>query len=154
MAAKKPAKKKSNAAGRPTKYSAAHVLAVEMMATLGMTDAQMADRFKVAPSTFYKWRLDHPEFAQAIEWGKEQSDDRVVCALLQRALGYEHADTYFSSYRGEIISQEYIKHYPPDVMAIMYWLNNRKPNEWKHKQHIQHGSDDNIKKLAEEIAKI
>lgn len=139
MAKKKPPPKK----GRPTKYSQAHIIAVEMMARIGMTDLQMSGRFGVAESTFHKWKKDHPDFAKAIKKGKVEPDDKVEAQLFRRALGYEYIEETETvvgrEKNGALIlgvTKRLHKHMPGDPLSTFYWLNNRKPEKWRQRQEI------------------
>lgn len=49
---------------------------------------------------------------------KDRDDDAVENALFQRAVGFEQPDGKFS---------------PPDVRAAVFWLKNRRPDEWDDK---------------------
>jgi hypothetical protein len=108
---------------------------IESMAALGMTDVQMSAILGVNEATMNRWKAD-PEFIQVLKKGKAASDAKVVESLYRRATGYDHEDTYFSNYRGDVTATPYIKHYPPEVLAQIYWLNNRLRDEWKQRQDI------------------
>ena len=152
------AKKAAPAKGRPSKYNAtwapkmAHIMAVA-----GMIDKDMAVAMGVHKSTFDKWKNDHPEFKKALKKGKIGPNKRVEAALLLRALGYFHPDVHISNYRGDITITDIVKHYPPDTMACMYWLNNRCRDDpggpvWQQKQEIQIDmADDPLLKFAEAV---
>ena len=48
------------------------------------------------------------------------------------------------------------KHIPPDTTAIIYWLNNRKPKDWRNKQVIESDASSvisNMQTLAELVNK-
>ena len=106
---------------------------IESMAALGTTDVQMAAILGVNEVTMNRWKAD-PDFVQVLKRGKATSDAKVVESLYRRATGYDHEDTYFSSYMGTVSATPYIKHYPPDPLSIIYWLNNRLRDEWKQRQ--------------------
>ena len=51
--------------------------------------------------------------------------------LYHRAVGYSYdSEKIFSN--GERI--QYREHVPPDVTAQMFWLKNRRPDEWRDRQ--------------------
>ena len=54
----------------------------------------------------------HPEFSEAIKRGKLEADANVADRLYQRAMGYAHAETHVSNYRGAITLTLWVKHYP------------------------------------------
>jgi hypothetical protein len=74
------------------------------------------------------------EFLQALKGGKEQADDRVERSLYQRAVGYTHDATHFTSFQGAVTATPYRNHCPPDVVAQIFWLKNRRPDLWRDKQ--------------------
>jgi hypothetical protein len=112
MTAKEPSK-----SGRPSSYKPEYPEQATQLCRLGATDAELAKFFDVALSTFHKWKLDHPEFSDALKEGKELSDARVAHALYTRATGYEKDG----------------KHIPPDTTACIFWLKNRRKDKWRDK---------------------
>ena len=129
-----------NEGGAPTKYLKKYAKEVYKLCLLGAIDKEMADFFEVAESTFYLWKKEHKEFSEAISKGKIAADAQVAEKLFKRALGYSHRETKLFQYEGKIISKNITKHYPPDVTAIKYWLNNRQRHKWREK--IEHGVTD------------
>ena len=59
-----------NKGGRPTKYDPKLNGMVEELCRLGVTDKEMADFFEVSVSTFYRWKLEHKDFSEAIRRGR------------------------------------------------------------------------------------
>lgn len=68
---------------------------------------------------------------------------------------------------GYVLTEEYVEvteieeEIPPDTTAMIFWLKNRKPNEWRDKRDIEHSgeitnnvnalnnlSEDELRKLA------
>jgi transposase-like protein len=72
----------------------------------GLTDEQIAHNIGITTTTLYDWKNKFPDFAKALKKGKEVVDYAVQGALLKKALS-------------------------GDTMAIMYWLNNRRPDKWR-----------------------
>lgn len=126
-----PAKK--GAGGRPSKYKPEFAKQAKFLADKGCTDLEVAAFFEVALSTVSLWKLKHPEFSEALRLGKAEADSRVERALFERATGYSHPDTHVSSYLGEVTLTPVMKHYPPDSTAMIFWLKNRKPENWRDK---------------------
>jgi len=123
--------------GRPTKYKEEYNEQVYKLCLLGATDKELADFFNVAESTINEWKIEYVEFSESIKRGKQIADANVASKLYHRAIGYEHEDTQFATYQGEITDKEtYIKHYAPDPTAAIFWLKNRQPAKWRDKQEI------------------
>ena len=38
---------------------------------------------------------------------------------------------------GEVTKVKTVKHYPPDTAAVMAWLNNRRPDQFRSKQYVE-----------------
>lgn len=125
--------------GRPSKYKATvkNLKQIERMAAKGFTNMDFADVLGVNHSTIDNWLAEHPEFFGSIKRGRDIADAKVEKSLFQRALGYKHKAVKIMTCDKQIVREEYTEQYPPDTMAGMYWLNNRKPREWRHKQTIE-----------------
>jgi hypothetical protein len=108
---------------------------IETMAALGMTDVQIASLLGVCEDTLTTWKK-HPEFIRVLKKGKDSADSKVVESLYRRATGYDHEDTYFSSYMGVVSATPYTKHYAPDPTSMIFWLKNRMKDEWRDAQDI------------------
>jgi len=73
----------------------------------GLSDKLIAkDKIGVAVSTFCEWKTRFPEFAEALKSGKEVADFHVENALYEKAVS-------------------------GDVTAMIFWLKNRKPKQWR-----------------------
>lgn len=108
------------------------LILLEGWARDGLTDEQIAKNIGIATSTFYEWKKKEIEFSEALKKGKEVIDFEVENALLKKALGYtitikeEKLDK-----DGCVHTLEKDVHIPPDTTAQIFWLKNRKPNNWK-----------------------
>lgn len=140
MAAKNQTKPKA-APGRPSKYKPEFNKQAEKLCRLGATDRDIADFFQVSEATLNNWKLKHPEFLESLKRSKAEADALVEKSLFRRALGYSHPATKFFQAGGGILKQDYIEHYPPDTTACIFWLKNRKGEEWR--ANPEPGEDDN-----------
>jgi len=119
--------------GRPTKYNPRYIEEAQRLCSLGLTELQISHFFRVTEATFNAWKKRHPEFLKALKNGKTVSDNEVEVALFKRACGYSHPEDKIFLYEGEEIIIPTIKRYPPDTVACIFWLKNRKPAEWRDK---------------------
>lgn len=126
----------THAGGRPSKYDGLDLAYVKKLASVGLTDMQMAALCGVCLATWHNWKHQHPEFLSTLKNGKRLADKAVEKALYQRALGYWHPEDKFFQHEGQVITVETIKHYPPDVTACIFWLKNRQPNRWRDKTEV------------------
>ncbi len=53
--------------------------------------------------------------------------------------------TKFATHQGVITDErEYIKHYPPDPAAAIFWLKNRQPKRWRDRIVNEHEGNLNL----------
>lgn len=129
--------------GRPSSYHKEYNLAVEYMARAGMTDKQISEKLEINEQTLNNWKKAHPDFFESLKRGKESIDDQVESALLRRALGFVNPNAvkiFMPAGASEPVYAPYDEYYPPDIMACIYWLNNRRPGKWK--RNPESGDDD------------
>jgi hypothetical protein len=120
--------------GRPSKYKEEFISQAEKLCKLGATDQEVADFFEVDVRTLYRWKGEHEAFCQALKAGKDVADDRVERSLFSRANGYEHDEVDIRVIGQEIVQTPIRKFYPPDTTACIFWLKNRRPDDWRDKQ--------------------
>ncbi len=128
-------------AGRPTKYKAEYAAQAAKLCKLGATDLEIADFFEVDVRTINRWKNEHDKFCQSVRTGKVEADTRVERSLYARATGYEHPDIDIRVVDKEVVQTPIRKHYPPDTAAAIFWLKNRKADDWRDKQEIEHGGN-------------
>ncbi len=135
-------------AGRHGKYEEwldkDSLLKVQGWARDGLSDEQIAHNIGINKGTLCVWKNRFPEFADAIKKGKEVVDREVENAMLKRALGYEYdevtqepvtdKDTGITEMR---VTKRVTKQIAPDVTAQIFWLKNRKPDEFRDKRDVE-----------------
>jgi hypothetical protein len=87
----------------------------------------------VSVQTVSAWETRHVDFLQALKGGKIEADDRVERALYHRAVGYSHEVEKPMVVDKEVRIVTYTERMPPDTTASIFWLRNRKPEEWRDK---------------------
>ena len=102
---------------------------VEGWARDGLTDEQISNNLGISKTTFYKFKDDHSELSGLLKKGKEVIDYQVENALLKNAL-------------------------EGNVTAQIYWLNNRKPKQWKNKRENTESNNEEITKVEQLLNKI
>lgn len=95
----------------------------KLVGRLGARIVDVADFFGVTDDTIINWQNKYPSFNQAIRMSKVQAAAKVANALYHKAIGMEIPDTQFFAYKGEIVSQTYMKYLPPDAFAAHKWLS-------------------------------
>ncbi len=128
--------------GRPSSYRGEYSDYARKLCRLGVTDEALADFFEVSVATLNRWKHAHPEFMESVKIGRTLADAEVAERLFQRACGYSHVATKFVTHKGIITDrEEYVKHYPPDTQACIFWLKNRRPDLWREKVEIEPNRD-------------
>lgn len=122
-------------AGRPTDFREAYVDSAKKLARLGATDKEVADFFDVDVRTIYRWKNAHTKFSQSLKAGKDEADDRVERSLYHRAIGYEQdaVKIFMPAGADEPVHAAYVEKVAPDTTAAIFWLKNRRPEEWREK---------------------
>ena len=131
-------------AGRPTSYRESFAGQAAKLCKLGATDADLADFFGVSIRTTQRWQAEFPAFCRALKLGKEQADQRVERSLFQRAIGYtrDNLKIFMPAGATEPIEAPYREEVPPDVTACIFWLKNRKPEQWRDVHRQEHTGAD------------
>ena len=129
---------------RPSGYNAEiHPDWAWSLAAKGLTNKEIAEQMGVATSTFNKWRTEHEELEKAVTEGKETADAKVERSLFERAIGYTYEEkkviTTINPKTGEtnpLRIEKTTKVVPPDTTAQIFWLKNRRPEEWRDRKDV------------------
>ena len=132
------APEKVNKGGRPSKFGTLDMKQVQKLAERGWTDAEMSEFFGINEATWHRWKEAHPEFCESLKDWKLEADAKVERSLFERATGYEHLEDKVFNHNGEPMVVPTVKHYPPDTTAMIFWLKNRKKDEWREKLEHEH----------------
>lgn len=93
-------------------------------AACGATNEQIAAALGVSKGTLFNARKRDKALDDAIETGKDQADLAVVAALYRKAIGYETVANGKKVWMAG------------DTTAMIFWLKNRRPKEWRDRQQI------------------
>ena len=85
------------------------LLLLEGWARDGLTDEQIAHNMGIGARTLYEWKNAYPQIAQTLKKTKEVVDRAVENALYKKAI-------------------------EGDTTAMIFWLKNRRPNDWRDKR--------------------
>lgn len=118
------------------------LILVEGWARNGLTEQQIAKNLGVAYSTFRDYKSKYPALSAVLKKGREVIDFEVEGALIKRALGYSYVEETKELVEDEMtggaelkVVKTVTKQVAPDVTAQIFWLKNRKPEEWKNDPH-------------------
>lgn len=122
---------------RPTLYTPDKDELARKFCLLGATDKDLATLFDVSVRTINQWKKEHPSFKDAMNRGKIVADANVADSLYNRAVGVsvklQKAFVDKNGVEHKITVKEEI---PGDVNAQRFWLNNRRPKEWREKHSV------------------
>lgn len=122
------------------------LLQIEGWARDGLIDKQIAGNIGINEATFCRWKQRYPSIVQALKKGKAPVDIAVENAMLKSALGfsvkvkkpiklkrvrYQDKKRIEEEYIEMVDEEQYIS---PNVTAQIFWLKNRKPEQWREKQ--------------------
>jgi hypothetical protein len=127
------------------------LLKIQGWARDGLIDKQIAKNMGVAYSTLRGWKGESPQIAEALRKGKEVVDREVENALFKSALGFMQKikkpvrikEVEYDPKSGKKIreSEKWVQveeevYIPPQVTAQIFWLKNRKPDQWREKNDL------------------
>src|SRR3977135_559507 len=92
--------------------------------------------------TSANWTATIPDFSNAVQQGRQVADGSVVSALFARATGMEQKMTKVFCHRGQPVTANYTVRLPPDVRACIFWLRNRRPEQWRENRPLAAEGDD------------
>ena len=138
------------------------------------TDEELIASMGVAASTFYRWRLAHPELEDAITAGRtgalaQANNKAVEESLLERCLGgvkqvakgFKVKQVTYDANGRRVKEEEHIEliyeeqYVPADTNAIKFWLTNRAPEKWKNRTELsadpetREGVEEFLQRIAE-----
>lgn len=129
--------------GRPSSYKPEFAKQAAHLTQLGATDQELADFFEVSVRTIHRWKHDHDEFCHSLKAGKEIADERVERSLYQRAIGYEQEDVkiFMPGGADKPVYAPFRAKVAPDTTAAIFWLKNRRPQDWRDKVETEHSGN-------------
>lgn len=123
---------------RPSEFKEEYIAQAAKLCKLGATDAELGEFFEVSVRTIHRWKLQSEAFCHSIAIGKEFADNRVERALYESACGFAYVEQQaFKVKHGandeevEVVDVERVA--PPDPRSMVFWLKNRRKDEWRDK---------------------
>lgn len=100
----------------------------------GLIDEQIATNVGVSYSTFKEWKKRFPDFSAALKKGKDVVDREVENALYKSAVGFIYEEEAVTN-AGDVVRVK--KYSKPNTTAQIFWLKNRKRNQWTDKSEVE-----------------
>ncbi len=154
-------------AGAKSKCTPELTMQVCQMIIDGHTNKNICKAIGISEASFYAW-LDpndpqfRSEFLESVTLAREihrkSSLDKATASLLEVALGHdaEESSTKLATDRktGKVYVKEkttYHKHFEPNVQALIFFLTNRDPENWKQRQTSEITGKDGKDLIQKEI---
>ena len=125
----------------------------------GLTDEQIAKNMGISRSTLAEWKKKYSDISDTLKKGKDVVDIEVENALLKKALGYSYKETTkelsVDKETGKsklVVTKEVTKHIAPDTAAGIFWLKNRRPDEWRDR--VQEDNNAALNKLDDILKEV
>lgn len=123
---------------------------IASMCRNGATDEEIWKKLGVSKDAFYRYKREHQDFYDSLKENKDFADLRVENALNKNANGYDYEEEVVVM-KKEIIYNEQgkkqkevvypvivslSKHKEAETKAQQFWLQNRKPKEWRNQAEV------------------
>ena len=102
--------------GRNKKLNNINNNEIEKLAALGLTDVEMGYMLGVCEATINNYKKDE-KFLESLKRGKLKADMNVIRKLYDKAVS-------------------------GDTTAMIFWLKNRRPQDWRDRQEIKYGIEE------------
>lgn len=100
----------------------------------GATDKYLWEKLGISERSFYQYKNEFSQFSQVLKETKDYVDAQVESSLLKRALGYSYNEVTKEFSDGEVkVTKIVTKQVVPDTTAQIFWLKNRRPEQWRDK---------------------
>jgi len=131
------------------------LIALSTWARLGLTDEDIAKNIGIHVSTLYTWKNKYSEIAKSLTYAKAKADAIVENALYKRAVGFNYEEvTQERRINKEtniyemVVTKIITKMVVPDTTAQIYWLKNRKQDQWRDKHEVNVSGNVEMKEFS------
>ena len=130
------------------------LILLEGWARDGLTEEQIAKNIGISRQSLWKWKEKEVDILNALKKGKEVVDIEVENALLKRALGYTVTLKEQKVDKDGCV-HDLVKdvHVPGDTTAQIFWLKNRRKQQWRDKVDVETNGEE-LNKVKELLGKI
>lgn len=109
------------------------LIQIEGWARDGLIDEQIAQNMGISYSTFREWKKKFPALSAVLKKSKDVVDRQVENALFKSAIGFEYEEETVTNAGDVVAVRKYSK---PNTTAQIFWLKNRKRNQWTDKSEV------------------
>ena len=114
---------------------------IKMWRQGGVIEKDICINLGISHQALAVYKRAHPELLEVLRTGKEDATAKVVDALFKRAIGYEYEEekTVGTKQKGKDLVigriEKTKKQVAPDVVAQMFYLQNRCSDRWRDRRH-------------------
>lgn len=120
-----------------------YLMPIRLMLQGGATDNEIADALGITVDILYGWKRRNEELERMMRDSKEGYDLRIERSLAREAVGYiVRGEKIFLS-GGTVHRVQYDEYVRPSVPAMIFWLKNRKRDEWQDRRIVDMPLPDN-----------
>lgn len=125
--------------GRKSRFEPKYLPIIYKYTAGGHTEQGVARRIGISDRTWAYWKEKHPEILQVLKKAKDDPDAAVERSLYRMATGYhqEVMEPVFDRKNGEVAYATYKKYFAPNVTAAIFWLKNRRKEQWADTHHVE-----------------
>jgi DNA-binding transcriptional MerR regulator len=118
------------------------------LAMEGQPTGVIAKALGVSRAKLYSWMKEYPALETVINEGRDYFDSKVVeKSLFKRVKGFSVKEVHITKNKDGTTTKKTVKkHYPPDVVACIFWLKNRQPERWKDVREFTVDAADGLEK--------
>ena len=119
------------------KLTAKNRAKIFLLARRGLTDVEIGQIVGIADRTLRRWKLRSLDFLDELNRCKAQADGLVERSLFERAVGDEWSEEHLAQNAdGSQTVVTLRKRLPPDPACCIFWLKNRKSEDWKDRREL------------------
>lgn len=136
---------------KPQDYMTEEVLTrIRGWAMDGLTEEQIAENLGISVMSLSRWKRDKNAddglslIGRALKTSKEIADRNVESALYKSAMGFEYEEITeerkfnpITQTFEMVVTKVVHKKMLPQTTAQIFWLKNRKPQEWRERREIE-----------------
>ena len=143
------------------------LLKIKGWARDGLSEEQIAYNMGISLVTLFRWKKKSEKISKVLKEAKDVADRKVENALFKSAIGYSYNETTRErkfnpiTEKYEMVTTKIVhKQVLPNTTAQIFWLKNRKQEEWRDRRQVEDhiafendGFIEALKKNAEETFK-
>lgn len=135
---------------------------LQAWARAGLPDEKIAKNIGISRSTLNEWKKKHESIREALSTGKEYANRQVENSLFRMTQGgmvrvrkaFKLKKVEYDKNGKRVKEEEYLdtceedQYIEPDIKAIIFWLKNQMPEEWKEKIAEHEAGEENQERMV------